>query len=193
METIRTFIAIDLSEEVKKDIEDLVEEVKKEFNDCVKMKWVEKKNYHITLKFLGSILKSDVKNVIEKMNICLCDEKRFLNHFNSLGKFPKNGEYVKVIFMKIEKDEKIKEIHDRLEAHLNELGFGKERFYVPHLTLARVKYVTNKKEFMKKVHEIFERYHDINIKFEVEKVTLYESKLKRNGPEYIKLHEIQFE
>ena len=193
METIRTFIAIDLSEEVKKDIEDLVEEVKKEFNDCVKMKWVEKKNYHITLKFLGNILKSDVKNVIEKMNICFCDEKRFLNQFNSLGKFPKNGEYVKVIFMKIEKDEKIKEIHDRLEAHLNELGFGKERFYVPHLTLARVKYVTNKKEFMKKVHEIFERYHDINIKFEVEKVTLYESKLKRNGPEYIKLHEIQFE
>jgi len=192
METIRTFIAIDLSEKVKKTIEDVVKEMKNDFGNCVKMKWVEKENYHITLKFLGNILKSDVKNVIEKMNICFSGEKRFSNNFHSLGKFPENGKYVKVIFMKIEKDEKIKKIHNKLETQLNELGFGKEQFYVPHLTLARVKYVINKREFIGKIHEIFEKYDDLDIKFNVEKVTLYESKLKHNGPEYTKLHEIKF-
>ena len=47
---MRTFISVELPDEVKKNIAELVNELK---DASAGVKWVEAKNLHITLKFLG--------------------------------------------------------------------------------------------------------------------------------------------
>ncbi len=192
MNVLRLFIAVELDEKVKKEINEIVKRMKKDFENCVKIKWVERKNYHITLKFLGNVFEKDISEIIDKMNLCFQDEKAFTCEFDSLEKFPEKGRYVKLIYVKIKNEHKIKKLNKKLDDRLNEIGFPREKRYIPHMTLGRVKYIINKNEFMKKLQEQFKINEKINIKFSINNITLYESKLKPTGPEYVKLHQIKF-
>ena len=56
---MRCFLAIDLNDECK----DYLFKLQKEFSRFVKAKWVEKKNLHLTLKFIREIDEDKLENV----------------------------------------------------------------------------------------------------------------------------------
>ena len=55
---IRSFLAFDISEEVKKSLGSLVETIKSQSKE---VKWVEPQNFHVTLKFFGNIDEEKLK------------------------------------------------------------------------------------------------------------------------------------
>ena len=63
-EKIRTFIAIELPEEVVHLIRTVQDQLKSENLD---FRWVKPENIHLTLKFLGEIPTGDVDQVAEAM------------------------------------------------------------------------------------------------------------------------------
>ena len=62
---MRTFIAIELPDEIKDALAQLQEGLKKSGAD---VKWVEPKNIHLTLKFLGEIDEKKAENTIKIIN-----------------------------------------------------------------------------------------------------------------------------
>lgn len=125
---MRCFIAIEVPfthsmEEFQKSIEGRV-------------KFVERENVHITLKFLGEISENDVEKIKEIIENC--KKKPFNITLKNVGFFP-NERYIRVIWIGVFPQEPIINISRCIDEKLSSLGFEKEKSYVPHLTIARAK------------------------------------------------------
>lgn len=174
----RVFLGIPISEELRGRISHLSKELQREGINLVKPE-----NLHFTMKFLGEIDDKKIDLVTKAVkNTDL--GKKFNININQLGCFP-NQDYIKVIWLGVEDDEQIFDLHKKINFSLSKF-FPVERDFLAHLTLARVKFVNDKqalKEFIKK-HERIELGEMI-----VDKVILYESQLGPEGPVYTVLKE----
>jgi len=102
------------------------------------VKWVDKDNLHLTLKFLGEVEELKSESVKAKLgNIA----QRFTNFsftYQGISAFP-NKRRAKVIFVAVKDGEKIIELMKIIDNDLSTLGFNREKSYVPHLTLGRAR------------------------------------------------------
>ena len=165
---MRAFIAIEISEEVNKLLEDL----QKKFQDLGKINFT-KKPHHLTLKFLGEVTEEQV----EKIKTLLKDVKlkSFELELTGLGVFP-NENYIKVIWVGVKG--RVNELQQRIDSKLAEMFEKDERFHA-HITLGRVKFVKDKQ----KIKEILKTKIP-NLKFEVKEFKLIKSELTPEGPIY---------
>ncbi len=69
---MRLFLAIELSDKIKKEIDNQLLEIKKAYPQ---FQWVPSDNYHITVYFFGEI--SDPKKIINKLEQVLYDKELF--------------------------------------------------------------------------------------------------------------------
>ncbi len=103
------------------------------------VKWVEKENLHITLKFLGEV---DEEFIYNLNNIIQGISARFLPFsfsISGISGFPKL-EYARVIFFSIEDQSAyISLIMREIDRALKDFGFEREKSYIPHITFGRVK------------------------------------------------------
>ncbi|WP_423792575.1 RNA 2',3'-cyclic phosphodiesterase [Methanocaldococcus indicus] len=167
---MRVFLAID----IPKDIKNKIYELQKDFK-IKGIKLVEKENLHITVKFLGEV-DDNTLNKILNLNLEIPKTKIELK---GLGTFP-NENYIRVIWIGVY-GEGLINIFKEIDNKLNTLGFEKERSYVPHLTLGRVKFIENKKLLKEKIN----KNKDIFIgEFETNSIKLYKSTLTPTGPIY---------
>jgi len=180
---MRLFIAADINNRSKKLIEKKFKLLKSELNND--LKWVKKENWHLTLKFIGEASEIDKENLIKVLKNIEFDSKGQYINFDKIGAFP-DFESAKVIYLALNKGENIlKIIHKRLEAETAKYDFESDnRDYIPHLTLGRAK---NKNS---SISDKFKSQNFVNIYAKIESITLYQSKLKKEGPEYIKLFSI---
>ncbi len=138
---MRTFISIDIPEEIKKEIIKIQEQLP-EF----KGKLTERENLHITLKFLGEHEKKKIEEVKKKLEEI--KYKEFDAILDKIGFFDNQDRGV--IWVHITNCYGLqKEIDKRLE----EL-FEKEKRFMSHLTIARTKYIENKKRFLEGLNKI---------------------------------------
>ncbi|HEB47313.1 MAG TPA: RNA 2',3'-cyclic phosphodiesterase, partial [Candidatus Pacearchaeota archaeon] len=140
-------------------------------------KKTEPENLHLTLKFLGEIDKEKVVEVKEKLREVKF--KEFETKIAYIGFFD-NKKYG-VVWIHLPNCEKIQEEVDEKLSSL----FEKERRFMSHLTIARVKRIQNKAEFLRKLREIkFQK-----IRFVVKNFNLKKSTLMQEGPVYETLEE----
>jgi 2'-5' RNA ligase len=134
---MRTFIAVELPDEVKKNIIELVNELK-EVGSAVK--WVDEKNLHITLKFLGWVEDRKVDNVVELATKVAGGTGSFKAKFEGMGTFP-SGKSPRVVWVGIgEGGEKLKKLANSLEETLASAGYrSEEREFSSHVTIGRIK------------------------------------------------------
>ena len=85
-EQIRSFIAIELSEEAKKGLAGLKKELEKDEHRFVK--WVDPRGIHLTLKFLGNIPSERVTEITEAMGKAVQGISPFCLEVSGLGAFP---------------------------------------------------------------------------------------------------------
>ena len=132
---MRAFIAIELSSEVRAALAAAVGALAR----CTaKVKWVEPDNVHLTLKFLGSI-DDGMAEQVKRAMADAAGRGGFGFVVEGLGRFPPRGK-PRVVWAGVsEGAEALKALQAVLEAVLRPLGFEKERDYVPHLTIGRVK------------------------------------------------------
>lgn len=177
MSQVRAFLAIDLDDDLKPKINKLIKEFKK---SNANIKYVELTNLHLTLKFFGDIDTNGLELLENTIADVVSEFKPFNIKIKGSGAFPNNN-HIKVIWVGIENDEIIKDLHDKLDSALNRLGFDKDRKFSTHLTIGRMKSAKNKSE----VKNIIENHEDFEIgEMEVTNIKLKKSTLKPSGPVY---------
>lgn len=164
---MRAFIAIDIPENVKKEIVKIQNKLP-EFAG----KKTEKENLHLTLKFLGEIDEAKIEKIKQKLKDIKI--RGFEAELTKIGFFDKqkNG----IIWIHMANCEKLqKEIDEKLSGL-----FEKEKRFMPHLTIARVKKIKNKKIFLEELNNL----NLEKIKVPVNNFVLKKSVLTEKKPVY---------
>jgi len=138
-ENIRSFIAIEIPDDLKNQIENYLSDIKKY---APKLKWIRKDALHITIKFLGNQPPARIENVINSLLPLHKSENPFDLIINELGTFP-NKRKPRVFWLGLEAKprETFFNLFNSIEQALDRIGFEREkRKFSPHLTVARVKF-----------------------------------------------------
>jgi len=182
-EQIRSFIAIELSEEARKGLARLRKELERDEHKFVK--WVDPGGIHLTLKFLGNVPSQRVTEITEAMRRAVRGTAPFSLEVSGLGAFP-NLKQIRVLWVGIGGElDRLSTLQQSVDSALAALGFAREeRPFVPHLTLARVREGTSapeKKGFGELVGSAtFEEKYPV----EVEAIRLMRSQLTPAGAVY---------
>lgn len=180
----RTFIALKICPE--NILQNLYEELQTALSGEA-IKWVAPANLHLTMKFLGDTTMEQVEEVKGVLNKIGQHFYPFPFQLKGLGYF-KNGGQPKVLFSKILGLEPIQQLFYELDRSLAEVGFEIEnREFKPHLTLARIKFLKNKKLF----YSLVDKFDETEIqKVKVSEIIYFQSILKPAGPVYIPLQKV---
>tara|TARA_Y100000310_G_scaffold344679_1_gene458748 strand:+ start:5213 stop:5749 length:537 start_codon:yes stop_codon:yes gene_type:complete len=170
---MRLFIAIEIPEDIK---EYMVEVQRNIDNNQNKVRFVNKDRIHLTLKFLGEVQLNDLENI--KTNLKKITFSPFSVNLEKIGVFPDEN-YIKVIWIGLKPEEPILKLQKDIDEKLEEF-FKKEKDFRPHLTLARVKYIEDKENFVNKLKNMKIENKKINIT----NFKLVKSTLTPEGPVY---------
>lgn len=144
------------------------------------IKWVNKENYHITLKFLGETPEYYINSIDLIIQQSLFKIREFHIGLNGCDIFGKNAPHT--IWIGLQKTETLIELQTSLNKSLSELGFEAEiRNYKPHLTIGRIKHLKSIPELNKLISKTS---MNINEKHEIKQVELIQSTLQPSGSTY---------
>ena len=179
---IRTFIAVSLSSSVLAGIEKLM---RTRLTDFGEVRWVEPKNLHVTLKFLGDIPLNDLPQLISAVTQCTRQTHSFDLTFQGIGAFP-NSKSPKTIWIGCQEgSEGLIRLAENINEGLFPLGFPKEsRRFSPHLTIGRTKKLVQDSSLMPVFTEQQDRLFG---SCSVSEVQIFSSELTRHGPIYDEL------
>ncbi|MEN6519666.1 MAG: RNA 2',3'-cyclic phosphodiesterase [Armatimonadota bacterium] len=187
-DAIRTFVAVLISDSLKRRISLVQEEFKKV---APKVKWVANENYHITIKFLGGVRCDRIEAVLQAVGSAVEGIEPFDIEIGEAGAFPNPGR-PKTVWVGVTSGcEMLAGIAGRVDEALEKLGFEKEtRPFRSHITIGRVKDDCDAKELgpALKNAEIGQLGS-----FKVESVAVMKSDLRREGPVYSVVREIVFQ
>ncbi len=177
---MRTFIAIETPLEVQKQIQD----TQKQINFTPEQaKITTPKDPHITLKFLGDIPETTLPQIKQALkNIHF---KKFKAQIKHNASFP-NENYMRVAWLTIEPQQQITQLQQEIEKQLTFIKIKKQEKFIPHITLARFKYVKDRKTVLEKIKTL-----KINTEWEVSSFNLIKSTLTPKGSVYEILEEYQ--
>ncbi len=102
------------------------------------VKWADKDNLHLTLKFLGEVDDLQSNSLKLKLEDIASKFTEFSFIYQGISAFP-NKKRAKVIFVAVRDGKKIVELMKVIDHTLRTLGFNREKSYVPHLTLGRAR------------------------------------------------------
>jgi 2'-5' RNA ligase len=155
------------------------------------LKVVNPQNIHFTLKFLGDTEIKKISAIKEAIKKSVEGIPPFSLNLKGVGVFP-NFNYIRVIWVGLEPMNAHKDllfdITRKIDEELYNLGFCKNKQFKPHVTLARVKNITNKsvlKQFIEKYST-----HNFDTK-KIDSITLKKSELTPKGPIYETLETIK--
>ncbi|MBU1726324.1 MAG: RNA 2',3'-cyclic phosphodiesterase [Candidatus Omnitrophica bacterium] len=179
---MRTFIAIELPQEIKDYLACLQEKLKATGAD---VKWVAPQNIHLTLKFLGEIDDSKLEKIVGIIGAVSEEKPRFQISISSLGAFPKI-QFPRVIWVGVEQgDRETKEIAKTLEEKLQKAGIPKEeRAFSSHITIGRTRSGLNTNKLAQEMNMLGKEIQVKNLGFKAERITLFKSTLTSKGPIY---------
>ncbi|MFC1569221.1 RNA 2',3'-cyclic phosphodiesterase [bacterium] len=185
IDTIRSFIAVHLSDRVREQIAEFQSGLKRSAAD---VKWVRPESMHITLKFLGDIAPDQIKSITNIMHELSRPVNSFMLTIRGVGCFP-NESRPRVLWLGIQTDNDVLiNIGNGLNAALQDIDFEPEkRSFKPHLTLGRVK-------SQKNIYDVVQQMHAEGFDSEpfcVDTIHLMQSKLKPSGAEHNILKSIQ--
>ncbi len=188
---VRAFLAIDLPEELKKKLYELS---KLKSPETVKVKWVERENFHITLKFFGNVSEKLLEKIFKAGERVLKEETGFRLDIDEIGFFPEKGA-PKVVWIGLKpENNQIFNIHKSLEKTVfkkMKLSNSKERFH-PHITLFRIKKLGNKKDFEEYIQILSKNSKELKgFSFFVKELIIFKSDLTPKGPIYQCLYKIK--
>ncbi|MFH1458344.1 MAG: RNA 2',3'-cyclic phosphodiesterase [Candidatus Omnitrophota bacterium] len=176
---MRTFIAIELPEEIKESLAQLQGRLKDSKAD---VKWVEPKNIHLTLKFLGEINDEQLREITKILEQVAEKNVGFQMRISSIGVFPKMN-FPRVIWVGLDKgDSETKKIATDLEERIIAVGIPREKqTFSSHITIGRVKSSFNRDELVNCLKAIDSLEGK---EFVVQKIILFKSILTPKGPTY---------
>jgi len=192
MEKVRSFVAIELSDELKQELVELVDRLRS--GGQAGVRWVDPRNIHLTLKFLGDVAVDRLDDITGALKEASRETSPFRLTIRGLGVFPNPGR-VRVAWVGVSGQVDVLEgLQQRVESALARLGFAAEsRGFTPHLTLARVGDRVSPEERQRFGTLIetadFEARHDMA----VDAIHLMRSQLTGRGAIYSRLSSIELD
>jgi 2'-5' RNA ligase len=137
MGVIRAFIALDLEQEVLHRLDTIIRQLKQSL-DGVPVRWVQAKNIHLTLKFLGDVSEANLPVLYKILENEAIKHPSFEVFVAELGAFP-NLNRPRVIWVGVQAPAELTALQHNIDTETARLGYqSEERGFSPHLTLGRV-------------------------------------------------------
>jgi 2'-5' RNA ligase len=172
---MRAFIGLDLTDQIKAKIKEVTAELE---GLPIKAKWVNNKNLHITLKFLGNIPQEQLDIIKKIITDISCQSNSFELHLKDFGFFP-NSRKPRIFFIRFCPEKRLEALVESLRKRLNQADFKEDKEFRPHITLARIKRLKNIKQLTEKINQL-----KVESKFKINKISLFKSTLTQKGPIY---------
>jgi 2'-5' RNA ligase len=190
MEQIRCFIAIELPEELKRELSKLQGQLKAASQASVK--WVDTKGIHLTLKFLGSVDANRIPAIVETMAQSRQGIAPFHLEVAGTGVFP-GPKQPRVAWVGLRGDVPILlRLQEHIESALVPQGFASEaRSFTPHITLGRVRPEGQATEKQKLAQAMTSTRFEAITPLDVKAVDLIKSQLTPTGAIYTRLDEVR--
>lgn len=183
---LRCFIAVELNNQIRKDLGDFINILKKQTGD---VKWVSQQNLHITLKFLGNTQDVLLPEIKESLLHIVSSYNPFYIKIYGTGIFP-SRKNPKILWTGITNAEPLVELKGEIENAMELLGFEREdKQFRPHLTIGRVKSTRGINNIINELDRAKDRNFGV---MQVDRVNIIKSTLKPGGSEYTSLDEIFF-
>lgn len=180
----RLFAAIDYTPEPWLGL--LTRKLQASMSKMDRTNWVDNSLYHITLKFIGETMEYKIPRICDIISQSVNNIPPFdiqLDKINAFG----STYHPRVLMISTMAHPYMETIHNYINDQLPALGIKKDYGnFVPHLTLARINQLDDKKMFWNAVnkYQITEPHY-----IKVNKIILYESILSRGyQPKYVPLH-----
>ena len=184
MTKIRTFIAIDIPESIRRSLEEQTSLLRAHVpEDCIR--WVRPSGIHLTLKFLGDIYPEQAAHVGRSLDQVAATSSPFTLRISQLGIFP-NLKRPRVIWVGVhEPSGSLAALQSTLELECERHGFDRERRrFHPHLTLGRVKRRTPPSS-LREMAEVLGKLEIGELgEFVADAVCLFQSELRPSGAQY---------
>ncbi|TKJ37564.1 RNA 2',3'-cyclic phosphodiesterase [candidate division LCP-89 bacterium B3_LCP] len=176
---IRSFIAIRLPEEVLNTLKLIQNSLRDRLPQA---RWTRPEGIHLTLKFLGEVEESVVKEIAGTLDSAIKNFKPFRLELQGVGAFPKLA-MPRVLWVGLQPKEELIRLQKSVENAVRPFGFNPEkRQFRGHLTLARLK----GERWSEGLRKYFLESKEISdgMQMSVEEVILYRSDLKPGGTVY---------
>ncbi len=189
-EQIRSFVAIELPDEVKSGLARLRRELERDEHTFIK--WVDAKAIHLTLKFLGNIPSKQVTEITKAIEEAAQGISPFHLEIFELGAFP-NLKQPRVLWVGIGGElDRLLGLQRNVDSALAPLGFAKEeRSFAPHLTLARIRERASPIERKGLGEVVMSANFEISYCLDVKDISLMRSQLTPSGPIYTRLSVVE--
>ncbi len=184
---MRSFIAIEIPDEIKKDIAEAQRRLK---SSGVEASWPRPEGIHLTLKFLGDVPEARTTEIMDGIRQSAAGIAPFRLDVGGIGTFP-GPKNARVAWIGLSGDmQTLKRLQAAVEDAMARLGLERdERPFTPHLTVGRIKYIRSRDRWLKTLEEI----RDIKLPgFDVTSVSLMKSELKPSGAVYTELGRVEF-
>ncbi len=178
---MRTFIAIELEQEVKDHLSALQMETQK---FCRRGNFTPADNFHLTLHFLGEVQQEDLEYLQEAIYETARRNRPFSLTIDQIGFFPRGNKGI--LWAGLEKSSYLQRLFSTLEKSLEQQGFARERKGLsPHITLGR------EVEPQRGFADVQKNVKVEPMKFVVKGISLMES--VRRGPKLVYIPRFQME
>jgi len=193
MEQIRSFVAIELEDELRTELKRIQESLRgKRIADGVR--WVRPEGIHLTLKFLGNVPANRIHEVVPAVADSTEGVEPFSISLAGLGCFPSFAR-PNVIWVGVGGETgALARLRANIEANLATLGYPPEkREYTPHLTLGRVDRRTGAADRRRLGALVQTETFASHSEMLVREISLMKSELSPAGARYTRLGAVQLE
>lgn len=187
---MRTFIAIELPLNIKNSLAKIQDKLKP---TLPKINWVKFSNLHLSLKFLGDISLKQLKRTQLIITEIIKTASPFEIKLEALGVFP-NYQRARIIWIGTNRPPyELKRLVAQLETKLLKIILlEKQHPFRAHITLGRIKNTPISSNLEKGLNKIGDDLLDMSLKFNIQGITLFQSRLGPYGPTYTILKEATF-
>jgi len=187
---VRSFVCIPLSEDIVGALHQWQSDLKPDKDHL--FKWVEPSKMHITLKFLGDVEENTLPKLTDTISNAVREMRPFDLKIASVGAFP-HPNNARVLWAGVtDGREALCRLQDTVSNELEQVhGFDPERRdYHPHVTVARAKGRGKGPSMEKSIARVADDVWGVQ---PVKYVTLMRSDLRRSGPVYTPIAEVELE
>ncbi|GAB4138178.1 RNA 2',3'-cyclic phosphodiesterase [Thermopirellula anaerolimosa] len=177
---VRTFVAVEVDEGVRNRAAKLIRRLQQSGAD---VRWVDTRQMHITLKFLGDVDLRDVYHVCLAVEQSVAAVEPFSIEVRGVGAFPSLAR-PRVLWLGVDYGaEQMSDLNARVESALHSLGYPREaRRFQAHLTLGRVR---KQDQAVQDLAEMIREVQDLEFgPSSVDEVVVFSSELQPSGPVY---------
>jgi len=183
---MRLFIAIEIPDEIKKEMVKVQEQLRKANIDA---SWPRAEGMHLTLKFLGEVPETKIAEIVSGLQKAAEGIGQFRLEVKGVGTFP-NPRNARVVWIGLSGDiGKLTKLQGAVENAMAGIGLAPdERKFTAHLTLGRIKYIRSRDQWLALLAELKDRSLT---GFDATAVSLMQSGLKPSGAVYTEMGRVQ--